>query len=269
VTCDDVDVVRGAEALWGDTCPDVLIPPAGYCDETYLIFANDARAAGGGPVPRHSSPWWVYVETNRLAFDGIHGDVGSWTKVRAGYVEFPEAALEVDAVHLASASLDVSIPMGDGTVYDFQGTRHATGDRQRFGNEGPDNERLPGHYNDQCVTTNNHPHQVFRWAEMAGTPNGHRMHSYPWANGLATIFDGHHSFQYVEHEGRSPLHETALPRPRIPSRADDPSRALIGHDRADRRHQRTLPRSRFARAGWTRFAPCEVGAEGSPRDLPG
>jgi hypothetical protein len=164
---------------------------------------------------------------------------------------------------------DVSIPVDDGTVDDFQGTRHATGDRQRFGNDGPNNQGLPGHYKDQCVTTNNHPHQDFRWAEMAGTPNGHRLHSYPWAKGPATIFDGHYSFQYVEHEGCSPLHETALARPRIPSRVGDPSRALIGHDRADRRHERTLPRSWFARAGWTRLAPCEVGAEGSPRDLPG
>jgi hypothetical protein len=196
-----VHVLGGATALWG--CPDVLIPPAGDCDETFLIFANDARVIGGGAVPRHSSPWWVYVETTRVTYDGIHADAVDWFSLRSGYLEgLPEDALDVDNVHLGSASLDVSIPMDDGTVYDFQGTWRATGERQHFGNDGPNNEGFPVHYNDSCFTTNNHPHQDFRAGEMTGTLNGSSVHSYTFAPELmASIFDGHYLYQSVTHGG--------------------------------------------------------------------
>lgn len=199
-----VHVLGGADALWG--CPDVLIPPAGDCEETYLIFANDARVINGGAVPRHSSPWWVFVETDRLTYDGVHEDAVDWSVIRTGYVEgLPEDAIEVDNVHLGSASLAASIPMDDGTVYEFQGSWQAMGERQHFGNDGPNNEGFPGHYNDSCFTTNNHPHQDFRAGEMTGTLNGHPVHSYSFARDFGgTIFDGHYLYQSVTHGGCAP-----------------------------------------------------------------
>ena len=36
---------------------------------------------------------------------------------------------------------------------------------------------------------------------MTGTLNGHPVHSYTWADGLAAIFQGHYMEQYVEHGG--------------------------------------------------------------------
>jgi hypothetical protein len=199
-----IDVLGGAGAYFPETCPDVLIPPAGDCVDHYLIFYNDAAVEDGGPVPRHSSPWSVYVETSRLTYDGIHPDFVDITTLRSGFVEVPEDALEVDTARLSTASLQVSIPMDDGTVYDFQGTWRATGDRQHYGNDGPDLSPTPVHYNDRCVTTNNHAHQDFRWAEMTGTLNGRPVHSYTFVPDAAWIFDGHWKFQDVNHGGCTP-----------------------------------------------------------------
>ncbi|WP_330863961.1 hypothetical protein [Nocardioides sp.] len=125
--------------------------------------------------------------------------------LREGLVEgLPEDAADVDIARLGSASLDVSIPMDDGTVYDFQGTWLATGERQHFGNDGPNDSGLPVHYNDSCFTTNNHPHQDFRTAEMVGTLNGNSVHSYNFAIETPAIFDGHYLYQSVMHGDCTP-----------------------------------------------------------------
>ena len=99
-------VLGGAKANWGDTCADLLVPPAGVCDESYLTFYTH-----GDGKPLKDSTWFVFVETYRLTFDGINADPVDDFTLRSGFVQLSEGSFAVDTARLGSASLDVSIPM--------------------------------------------------------------------------------------------------------------------------------------------------------------
>ena len=84
-----------------------------------------------------------------------------------------------------------SVPMSDGSTFDFQGTWTAYGDRWVYGSNGPLNEGegIPRHYVDRCTTLNANAHQTGRNATMTGTVNGAPVHTYTAAPAGAILYN--------------------------------------------------------------------------------
>jgi hypothetical protein len=201
VTVERVPVYGGADAFFPNTCPNVELPPAGtVCEDSYLIFAREADIINGGPASPDATAWSVYADTYRSTWDGIHDYPIDSTYIRSGEVEISATAVDVDTVHLATASLTVSIPMDDGTTYNFDGTWRATEPQQVYGHDGP-HTGFPPHYVDRCLTFIANGHQKFRWGEMTGTLNGEAVHSWISDPASAAIFTGRYSYVTVPHGG--------------------------------------------------------------------
>ena len=185
-------VYGGAEAYFGD-CPDTAeFPPAGtVCVETYLIFFRGYFVEGGGSVAPPHAPWNIFAQTYRLEFTGTEEPI--LTVLREGFGELDGEAF-VDEVHLQTASLNATVPMSDGSTFEFAGTWQAISDRMVWGNDGPATG-LPRHFTDRCLTFNALGHQKVVSAQMTGTLNGQPVHSYT-IGFTAAIFNN--NFQYIE-----------------------------------------------------------------------
>lgn len=183
----------GAEADFG-TCPDTEeLPPAGtVCIDNYVLVWRGYTVVGGGGLPRSKASWHVFAETIRLEFTGAPEPIE--TVLRSGFGELDGEA-SVDTVHLSLASASFSLPMSDGSTFDFAGTWTATGDRLVFGNDGPATG-APRHFVDRCATFNANGHQKFRPASMTGTLNGEPVHSYTHSFDAGTIFNNR--FLYID-----------------------------------------------------------------------
>ena len=180
-------VYGGAQTLFG-TCPydTIFPPPAGTCADTFVFFFRGYSILGGGSVSPAHAPWLAVAETVELEWDGVSPDPVQVTLVRFGFGviggddESGFGAVEgeafVDRARLQEATLNVTIPMSDGSTFDFEGTWSPISDRFQFGNDGPDGGRV--HIADRCITINEQAHQKFVMAEMSGTLNGAAVHSY-------------------------------------------------------------------------------------------
>jgi hypothetical protein len=197
-------VYGGAEAVFG-TCPDVAeveqIPAGTVCEETYVIFLRSYAAFEGGSISRAHAPWGIFAQTVRLEFAGS-GQEPNVTVLREGFGIIPDevpGTAAVDTPHLQTATLDVQVPMSDGSTYELAATWHAATERMHFGNDGPATG-LPRHYVDRCVTVVALGHQKFVYAAMSGTLNGEPVHSYTSTN-AAAIFNNNFTYITVPHGG--------------------------------------------------------------------
>ena len=187
-------VYGGAEALFG-TCPDdSTLPPAGYvCEDTYVIVARTTAVIGGGSIAKPATPWTIFTETARLVFDGT--EEPQVTVLRTGGLAGPGVTATVDTTHLQTASAEATVPMSDGTTFDFAATWQTRGDgRFVFGNDGPAADLQS--IRTRCLTLNALAHQKFTFATMSGTLNGQPIRSYSAFDFDATIFNN--SFKLVE-----------------------------------------------------------------------
>lgn len=193
-------VYGGAEAFFG-TCPwGATVPPAGtVCHDTYVIVARTTTVVGGGSVAKPTTPWIIFIETNRLVFDGSEDPHA--TVLRSGFLDGPGVTAAVDTVHLQTASVRAKVPMSDGTFYDFAATWQARGDRRLvFGNDGPATGAESVHT--RCLTFNALGHQKFTFARLTGTLNGQAVRSYTASDFDATIFNNRFKYIEVEHGSR-------------------------------------------------------------------
>ena len=191
----------GGEAYFSPDCPDSATPPpAGtVCHENYVIVFRETRVDGGGSNAPSGAPWSIFVTAYTLTFTDADGDVVISDQT-FGFAQGDQVAASSDDQRVSSLTAVASVPMTDGSTFDFTGTWTGFGDRWVYSNNGPENdaEGIPRHYVDRCTTSNANAHQTGRNATMSGTVNGAPVHTYV-AFPAGDIFYKHFVYITVTH----------------------------------------------------------------------
>jgi hypothetical protein len=169
-----------AFAIFGN-CPQTPEPPppGTVCHEAFIQVFRESFAIDGGGLAPPKTPWQAFYYESTATFQA--GGDPAETDVRWGFLDLIDpSAVTYDRQHLEFASVDVEIPLSNGTAVAVNMDWHAGSERFVYGNDGPalSDFGLIHHYVDRCSTQVNQGHQKFRVAAMTGTVNGAAVHSY-------------------------------------------------------------------------------------------
>jgi hypothetical protein len=169
----------GGEATFSSDCPDTAeLPPAGtICRETYVIVFRETHVDGGGSNAPSQAPWSIFATSYTVTVTAT--DVILSDQI-FGFLQGDGVVASSNDQRVSSLTAAASVPMSDGSTFNFQGSWTGFGDRWVYGNNGPvnDAEGVPRHHVDRCATINNNAHQTGRNASMSGTVNGAAVHTY-------------------------------------------------------------------------------------------
>ncbi len=152
---------------------------------------------GGSNAPSQA-PWAIYLESYTLTFSSPTEDPLVSDNIW-GFVEGESVVAASDDQRVSFLTATATVPMSDGSTFNFRGTWSGFGDRWVYGSNGPlhEFEGLPRHYVDKCTTFNSNDHQTGRVAAMTGVLNGQPVHTYTFPSG--DIFYNHFIYITVTH----------------------------------------------------------------------